>query len=219
MKCPNCGTNNPDGAIFCQGCAFRLSASSTQKQAPSQPQQLSNLPSQSTRTNRSIWIMAVVTLVVGILVVAAVASFFYFFINRRTPDGTVLSWLISAGFGNAEGTADKTIAKAIGGEVYNETRQWYSDFFVQYQGSTGIDASAIHRISNQELDTAQKSAADDAVVLLKNNYALTVKDYCYVHFWLTGLGYYHEKVTVGLLEVGHSWYIGYATSVVDLGNI
>jgi len=219
MKCPNCGTNNSDDAIFCQMCAFRVSASSTQKHPPFQPQPLQDLPSQPPRVNRSIWVAVVVIVVVAILAFAAVASVFHFFTNRRTPEGTVVSWLFSAGFGNAEGTADKTIAKVIGGEVYNETRQWYSDFLAQYQGHTFVSISAINRTPSQGLDAAQKSVADDAVVLLKNNYALTVTDYCYVHFWLTGLGHYNEEMTTGLLEVGHSWYIGYATSVVDLGNI
>jgi hypothetical protein len=219
MKCPNCGENNPDGAAFCQECAFRLSASSTQIQPPSQLQPLQDLHPQPPRVNRTIWIAVAVIVVVAVLAIAALASVFYFFTNRHTPEGAVVSWLFSAGFGNAEGTADKTIAKVVGGEVYNETRQWYSDFLAQYQGNTHVSISTVTVVTGQNISSYQRGLAEDAIALLGDTYKVTVTDYCYASFHLTGLGHYDQEMNVGLLKVGHSWYIGYATNVVDLGNI
>jgi hypothetical protein len=145
-----------------------------------------------------------VIVVVAVLVVAALASFFYFFTNRETPEGAVVSWLFSAGFGNAEGMADKTIAMVVGDE---------------YQGNTHVSISTVTVVSDQNISYHQRGFAEDAIALLGDTYEVTVTDYCYTSFYLTGLGHYHQEMNVGLLKVGHTWYIGYATDVVDLGNL
>lgn len=219
MNCPQCGSNNPEGATFCQNCALRLQGADGSTDAPSQYQTHYGLLPQPPRANRTAWLVVTAIVVVAVLIMVAVAGAFTFFTNHNTPSGAVVGWLFDGGFGNSKGMADRTIARVIGGDVYNQTRQWYSDFLAQYKGNTQVSVSTVIVLTDQNTTPAQRALAEDATALLANSYNVAVTEHCYASCYLTGLGHYNQELTVGLLKVGSSWYIGYATDVVDLGNI
>lgn len=164
--------------------------------------------------------MVVLVIAVAIiLIVASIFAFFSAFTSPRTSEGAVLGWIFDAGFGNSAGTADRTIAKVIGGQVYLDTKGWYESLFDQYRGKTRVSVNNLVMLDNSSLSISLILEAEAAVVLLKAGYGITVDEYRYVSFQFTGLGYTNADKTVGVLKVASSWYVGYATGVVDLGNI
>ncbi len=183
------------------------------------PQALPPLARRSIATRHTILIVVVVIAVVIVLAIAAVFAFFNEFASPRTPEGEVLGWLFSAGFGDATATADRTIARVIGGQVYTDTKDWYHSLFETYRGNTRVDVSNLVMLSNSSLSLSMILSAQAAVVLLELQYGITVEEYRYASFQFTGFGFDNAQKTVGVLKVGSDWRIGYATGVVDLGNI
>lgn len=167
----------------------------------------------------TILTIVIIIAVVIVLIIAAAFAFFGTLTSSRTAEGALIGWVFSAGFGDSRGTADKTIAKAIGGQVYTDTEGWYESLFDMYRGNTRVNVNNLVMLDNESLSISMIINAQAAIALLAVGYGISVEQYRYASFQFTGLGYNDAKKTVGVLEVGSSWYVGYATGVVDLGNI
>lgn len=191
MNCTSCGATNPEGARFCERCGVPLS--SVPMQSPSGSDSSSSQSRATILAGRKVWIVVAVSAV--LILVAVMASLNLFGSPHSTPEGTVLSWLFAGSFGNANGMADRTVASAIGGTVYNNTLQEYSDLLTSHHGYTRVSVSTIIEVEDRNLTPTQRQASEDAMSQLSQDYGLVFTDFTYVRFHLTGLGHYNQEST------------------------
>jgi hypothetical protein len=166
--------------------------------------------------------LVAVVLVIAILVVS-VSTYtclaFLGFMRSQAPNMKVMSWMMAGSLDNSNSTADSTIASVIGGKVYDQTVQFYSDYLAMYRGE-GLDIRGVHVASGSEISPSMTSAMQDAISLLNHDYGLVISDHCYVHVEIVnGFGCNYFTIYVGMLEVSGSWYVGYAAGVIDLGSL
>ncbi len=179
----------------------------------------STVPSSLSKEQR---IIIAVVIVVAIVVVSGMILIFLTLGNMlsgQSPDARFVQWFTAATLDEPVRTTDLTVASVIGGTVYNQTVLWYSNYLTTYRGQ-GSDARGIHVASGNEVSPTMNSSMEDAVAVLGGDYGIVVEDHCYMHVEVVrGFGYDYTTLYIGLLKVNGSWFIGYATDVLDLGNL
>lgn len=216
-KCPNCGKEVSGNWTFCGFCGYSGNGGLNLVRTPSE-----DLIYKSKRGKNVTGKVAAVV-IIGIIVIAAIVGILYVpsMIHNNPPitkaDTAIMSFAFDLGMNKSEGAANLTIAKVIGGLVFSDTWNYYSNLCEMY-AMHGIRVEGIHTIANQSLTSLQNISAENAIALLHGSYGITVTEYCYVHVIVTGFGYNADEKMIGFLKVGGTWYIGYATNMVDLGN-
>ncbi len=167
-------------------------------------------------------IILVVVVVVAVVVVSGLALVFIALgsiLTGQSPDARVVQWLTAATLDDPTRTTDLTISFVIGGTVYDQTVQWYTTYLAAYRGQ-GSDARGIHVAAGNEVSSTMNKSMEDGIALLAENYGVVVEDHRYVHVEIvSGFGYDYSTLYIGLLKVNGSWYVGYATDVINLGNL
>ncbi|MEN6554715.1 MAG: trypsin-like peptidase domain-containing protein, partial [Methanobacterium sp.] len=90
MKCPECGTENPEGAEFCSECGTKMPASQPSTEPVETKKRVTSPPPQS--KGSGIGTKAILIIIVAIVVVGAAAAFFLLpsFFNASPQAATVL---------------------------------------------------------------------------------------------------------------------------------
>ncbi len=196
-------------------CGARLSGD----ESPPEGAYVRKRPGRLDKSMRTALVVGIVILIVAMTVMGLAVTSFFTGKNLSTPQTTTIGWMARAGFGDPQGMADFTIAAVIGGNPFSQTVSAYTSLLAPYHGQTKVNLLNLQVTAKESLDSAQREVAESAVALLQKTYGLPISDYCFVHFWLTGLGHISDPIDVGLLQMGSKWYIGYAEGVVNLGGI